>query len=279
MKTITKITLSCLILLTSLQLFAQDANIKVEVKGKGSPIVFLPGFTCPGEVWTDMVTPLEGHYECHLVSYPGFNGIIAPDTLWYETVTNLLNDYLSSNFAEKPVLIGHSVGGLFAMQLAVNNSEICSKIILVDALSAMATVMMPGVPLESISSDSPYSKNIMAMNDEQFAGMATQMASFMTKNEDKKATIAQWMQEADRKTYVNGYTDILKVDIRKDLSNITVPTLVLAAVPMSLEQTQKIMEDQYAALVNKKVEYIENSGHFIMFDQTQWLLTQIQSFL
>ncbi|MCU4173627.1 alpha/beta fold hydrolase [Carboxylicivirga sp. N1Y90] len=279
MKTITKITLSCLFILASVQLFAQELDIKVEIIGKGSPIVFLPGYTCPGEVWTDIVTPLANEHECHLITYPGFNGVAAPDTMWYQTVTDLLEKYISNNFEEKPIIIGHSVGGLFAMQLAINNSDICSRLILVDALSAMAAVMMPGVPLENISSDSPYSKSILAMNDEQFSGMAIQMASFMTKNEEKKTLIADWMQEADRKTYVHGYTDILKVDIRKELSKITVPALVLAAVPMSMEQTQQIMEDQYAELSDKTMAYVENSGHFIMFDQEEWLISQVKSFL
>ena len=279
MRTLKQTILSLMMMIVASNLYASDIDIKVEKTGEGKPIIFLPGFTCPGDVWSDIVQPLTDQYECHLVSYPGFNGLAAPDTLWYQTVVDCLKEYINNELDEKPIVIGHSVGGLFAMQLAIDETEMCERLILVDALTCMASVMMPGVPMENITYDSPYNQNLLAMDETQFAGMATQMANYMTKVEEKKGIIAEWMQQADRRTYVYGYTEILKMDIRQEVASIEVPTLVLAAVPFNLEQTQQIMGDQYANLSNKKIEYIENSGHFIMFDQPEWLSLQITSFL
>ncbi|WP_430815519.1 alpha/beta fold hydrolase [Carboxylicivirga sp. RSCT41] len=279
MRTLKQLTLSLILFIATVSLSAGEFNIKVEKMGQGRPVVFLPGFTCPGDVWHEIAKPLTDNYECHLVSYPGFNGIAAPDTLWYQTVINSLKEYITNELHEKPIVIGHSVGGLFAMQLAIDDSKVYERLILVDALTCMASVMMPGVALENITYDSPYNQNMMAMDDEQFAGMANNMAGYMTLKQDKKSIIADWIKQADRQTYVYGYTEILKLDLRKQVEAIKVPVLVLAAVPFNLEQTKQIMADQYALIGDKRIEYIENSGHFIMFDQPEWLSLQITSFI
>jgi len=277
MRTIKNILAALIISISFVSLKANEATLQVNVKGNGSPIVFLPGFACSGEVWNDIIKPFEHNYECHTISYPGFNGIPAPDTLWYQTVADQVNDYING-LDEKPIVIGHSLGGTLAMEMAIRKSN-CSKIILVDALPCIAQVMMPGVPLETLTYDSPYNQNIMNMNDEQFSTMATQMAGFMVRNEEKKKLIIEWMTQADRKTYTHGYTDLLKTDLREAISSINIPVLVLAAVPFSLEQTEQIIGEQFKNLEDKKIVYIQNSAHFIMYDQPEWLISQIQSFL
>jgi len=278
MRTFKQILVALLIGFSSTAVLANEAKIQVNTTGHGSPIIFLPGFACPGEVWDDIVEPFSSNYECHTITYPGFNGVAAPDTLWYKTVADQLSEYISTNLDEKPILIGHSVGGTFAMDLA-SRGDICSKVILVDALPSYASVMMPGVPLETLTYDSPYNQSILAMDDEQFGDMVSQMTAFMVRNAEKKKVISDWMKQADRKTYTYGYTDLLKKDLRETISTIVAPVLVLAAVPFNLEQTEQIITGQFEHLSNKKIAYIENSAHFIMYDQPEWLISQIQSFL
>lgn len=257
---------------------ASEAKIEVIISGQGTPMVFLPGFGCPAEVWDETISAFEENYQCHAISYPGFNGIPAPDTLWYQTVLEQLDDYMASNFDEKPIAVGHSLGGTFAMHLESRSSTF-SKIILVDALPSIADVLMPNVPIESITHSSPYNQQLLAMDDVQFASLQERMTSNLSKNTEKLGLIKDWMIKADRKTYVYGYTDLLKVDLRNNLTAIQSPVLVLSAVTFNLEQSQRIIENQYSQLANKKVAYVENSGHFIMFDQLEWLISQIRSFV
>jgi len=278
MRTLKQILAVALISFTFSSVFANEAKIQVTITGSGSPIVFLPGFGCPGEVWKDIVEPFKANHACHTISYPGFTGIAAPDTMWYQTVIEQVQDYVATHFDEKPILIGHSIGGTIAMELAIRKTN-CSKVILVDALPCYANLMMPGVPIETITHDSPYNKQILAMDDAQFQGMVRQMTDFMVRNENKKQVIFDWIKQADRKSYTYGYTDLLKTDLRQSIASIEIPVLVLAAVPFSLEQTEKIITDQFKQLPNKKIAYIENSAHFIMYDQPEWLISQIELFL
>ena len=136
--------------------------------------------------------------------------------------------------------------------------------------------MMPNFDSETITYDNPYNQSILEMNSESFDAMATQMASGMSLNKDKHAVIKAWILKADRKTYVYGYTDLLKLDLRELVAQITVPVIVLAATqPYGEDVVKKTYQEQYKNLESYTIKYATESAHFIMFDQPEWFLKAI----
>lgn len=257
---------------------AQPA-IKVDKAGKGTPVLFLPGFMTPGSVWNETVKNLKGKYEAHLVSYAGFNGNDPIAMPWYATIKKELVDYVKINKLKNLKLVGHSMGGNLAVDLAAELGDVVDKIIIVDALACMREVMMPGVPAEALQYESPYNKQMLEMNAEAFEKSATMMAQGMTTVTEKQELIKSWILEADRKTYVYGYTDLLKLDLRPTLAQIKIPVLILGAPFPTKEMVVPNYEKQYANLANKTLEIAPAGRHYIMFDQPEWLYKQINNFL
>lgn len=64
--------------------------IHVEVSGNGNPIIFIPGFTVPGDVWNPVVKELEKAYECHVVTLAGFGGKAPIGFPWLPKVNDAL---------------------------------------------------------------------------------------------------------------------------------------------------------------------------------------------
>jgi len=268
----------CLLILVAVPALAQPA-IKVDKTGKGAPILFLPGFMTPGSVWAETAKNLNGKYEAHLVSYAGFNGNTPIAMPWYATIKKELVDYIKSNKLKNLKLIGHSMGGNLAVDLAAELGDVVDKIIIADALACMREVMMPGVPAEALQYESPYNNQMIEMNDDAFLKSATMMAQGMTTPAEKQDLIKSWILEADRKTYVYGYTDLLKLDVRPALTQIKVPVLILGAPFPTKEIVLPNYEKQYANLANKTLEIAPAGRHYIMFDQPEWLYNQINTFL
>ncbi|WP_436516981.1 alpha/beta fold hydrolase [Ekhidna sp. To15] len=265
---------------TLLVLFAHSQSpIQVEKSGEGNPILFLPGFTTPGSVWNETIENLNGTYETHVVSYAGFNGLESIGTPWYAPIQEALIDYIKQEKLTNLTIIGHSMGGNLATDLAAAFDKELSGLILVDALPCMRDLMMPGVSASSLQYDSPYNNQMLNMPDDAFKNTALMMARNMTNSEDKVDLIAGWSIAADRKTYVYGYTDLLKLDLRPKLSDITTQTLILGASFPSKEMVLPNFEKQYANLENKTIEVADDSKHFIMFDQPEWLYSQINNYL
>jgi len=269
----------CLLLVCSLAGYSQNAAINIEKSGKGTPVIFLPGFITPGSMWKETATNLKGKFESHFVSYAGFNGLAPIEMPWYSTIKNELFDYIRKNNLRKIILIGHSMGGNLAVELAAALGDVVEKVIIVDALACMREVMMPNVPAEALQYESSYNKQMLAMPDDGFANMANMMAQGMTTVKEKQELIKSWILTADRKTYVFGYTDLLKLDLRPTLAQIETPVLIVGAPFPSKEVVLANYEKQYANLNNKKLEIAPEGKHYIMYDQPDWLYNQINTFL
>lgn len=257
--------------------FAQSSPITVEKKGTGSPVILLPGFGCPGTVWNETVQHLDG-YQAHVVSYAGFNHLPAIDTPWYPALREALIGYIKKENLQKIHLIGHSMGGNLAVEIAAAMPERISKLVIVDALSCMRELMMPGISASQISYNNPYNDQLLAMTKEPFAKYVKSMADNMTLQPQASDTIQQWMINADRKTFVYGYTDLLKLDLRDQLEKITAPVLILGNSFPDKKTTEETFQKQYARLKQKEIRIADNSRHFIMFDQPEWMYSNISNF-
>ncbi|WP_109852299.1 alpha/beta fold hydrolase [Aquimarina sp. AU58] len=259
--------------------FSQTSAIKTEIVGQGNPVLFLPGFTTPGSIWNDTVEHLTTKSEAHLISYAGFNGNPPIAMPWYDTIKKELIVYIKDKNLTNVTIIGHSMGGNLAIDLAAALPDTITRLVIVDSIPCMRELMMPGVPESQIQYDSPYNKQMLQAEDTQFKQTATMMAKNMTNNKDKVDTLINWIMEADRETYVYGYTDLLKLDLRKILNKVTAKTLILGASFPSVEIAKSNYEKQYATLANKSIKMASNSRHFIMFDQPEWFYTTVNAFL
>ncbi len=257
---------------------AQQA-ITVEKKGKGQPVIFLPGFSCPGSVWNESIDAMKEGFEIHRVTYAGFDGTEPIAMPWYNTLKAGLIEYIKKENLSGIYMVGHSMGGTLAIDIAATLPDICAKVMVVDGLPCMREIMMPGLPAEQLQYDSPYSKQMLEMNADQLKNVTDMMARNMTTDTAKAALISEWAQRADRETYVYGYIDLLKLDLREDLKKITCPVVVLSASWPNAELYKQNYEKQYANVANKEIKIAPSSRHFIMFDQPEWFYTELNDFL
>ena len=257
----------------------QTKAIHVETIGEGRDLVFLPGFTNPGSIWKEFLPELEIPSRAHLFTYAGFDQTEPLEFPWYPKVKKGIKQYIIDQNLREVILIGHSMGGNLAIDLAAEIPDRISKMVLVDSLPCMRELMFPGFTAEQMVYENPYNQQTLNMSDEDFKNMTLGMASQMSNNPNSHNQLAHWIQIADRKTYVYGYTDLLKLDQRTLLAEIKSPTLILGATEPYGAQAQVNIEKQYANLTSKKVVMIENSRHFILFDQKQKMAELINQFL
>lgn len=263
-------------------MFAKSENppIYVEVKGKGQPIILIPGFTVPGEVWNPLVKKLEVNYECHIVTLAGFGGKEPVEFPWLPKVNERLKNYILNNGLENATIIGHSLGGTIATWLATQKDLKLSEIVLIDALPASGALMIPNFNPDNLTYESPYNNQQLAMDELAFEQTAKAMSKGMSLKGSAQEKIKNWILESDRKTYVYGYTDYLKLDLREDLNKISIPVIIIAATePYGEEMVKQTYKSQYANLKDYSFILAEDSGHFIMLDKPNWFLAQIQMIL
>jgi pimeloyl-ACP methyl ester carboxylesterase len=110
------------------------ASIHYLVGGSGEPIVALHGFDGnPG--WLPVYDELAQRFTVYAPTHPGFAGSDRPP--WLESFTDLSRFYLwilqELNLG-KATLLGFSIGGWLASEIAVLSPHIIERLILVDAM-------------------------------------------------------------------------------------------------------------------------------------------------
>ncbi|WP_229796829.1 alpha/beta fold hydrolase [Algibacter mikhailovii] len=256
----------------------ENPSFKVDVVGHGTPVLLFPGFACTGDVWNDLVEDLSKTNQCHIFTFAGFGDVAPIEKPWLPKVKEGVARYISDKHLEESIIIGHSLGGSLGLWLATDPDAKFKKVIVVDALPSIGALMMPNFKSENVKYDNPYNRQSLEMNAQAFGTMATQMAKGMTSKEDKQVLIKDWILKADRATYVYGYTDLMKLDLREPIAAIKVPVTILAATePYGQENAKKNYNTQYMNLDNYTIKYAKGSAHFIMYDQPEWFLNQIKT--
>lgn len=268
------------------QTFAPTRFTIVDAGAVGKPdVILIPGLNSSRSVWDGEAKLLAPNYRLHLVQVNGFAGqpaganasgpILAP-------IVEELHNYIASA-TMKPEVIGHSMGGLLAMLLAIQHPEDVRKLIIVDALPTSAKMFSPDATPASIAPQLAVMKQQLAnMPDDQYAAMQPMMAARLCKNPEGQEMVASAAAKSDRTVSLNAMLEDIQTDLSPDAAKITMPTLMLYPLetPMQKpEQIDALYQSAYKPLPNVTLKRIDNSRHFIMYDQPAQFDAALEVFL
>jgi N-formylmaleamate deformylase len=282
----TKHLLSLLLLSAAAFAQAPAPSFHVDVTGKGKPMILIPGFASSGKTWDTTVARYKDRYECHVLTLAGFAGEPRIDAPFLETVRKDLATYIRKNKLDKPVIVGHSLGGFMALWLAEREPDLVGPLVIVDSLPFLAGVMMPGATAESVK---PMAENMRKM----FSGPPTEetekqaqasIQAMVTKPEDFEMILG-WSKKSDRIAEGDAMYEMMTTDLRDDVSRIASPTIVIGTwigykeYGVKRDQVEKNFRDQYAKLKNYRLVLSDKARHFVMLDDPEGFFAATDEFL
>lgn len=258
---------------------AQTAySFSVTISGAGTEaIIFIPGFACSSDVWNETKVQYEKDHTCYTLTMPGFAGVPAEENPGFEAWEKEIAAFISEKKIAKPVIVGHSMGGGLAMALAADYPELVSKIVVVDALPCLAALSNPSFQADPHNDCSPVVAQMSALNDEQFYQMQKSGIGRLMADTGKAEEVISWSVKSDRRTFATMYCDFLNTDLREKTGKIQCPALILLEAPFAAYKTG--IEEQFKNLKTAQLRYATKGLHFIMFDDTEWYLTQLNQFI
>lgn len=265
------------LLLIGISASAQNTTYPFNVNKTGGgkqAIIFIPGFTYPGEVWNETIAKLGDNYTFYTLTMAGFAGVPAQPNASVKNWVQGIARFIKDKNIEKPVIVGHSMGGGFAMDIAAEYPDLVSKIVVVDALPCLKALMDPNFkPVDC----TPIIKQITDLNDDQFMQMQKMSVAQLVSDTSKRKMITGWSLSSDRNTFARMFCDFTNTDLRQAIAGVKCPALIL--LESGFVAYKSAIENQYQQLKTADIEYATKGLHFIMYDDFDWYFNKLNSFL
>lgn len=250
----------------------------IEKTGQGNQsIIFIPGFASSGDVWKETRTQFEKNYTCYTLTMAGFAGVAAQPNPTFNNWEESIAKYIKDNKIEMPIVVGHSMGGALALSLAADYPDLIKKIIVVDALPCLAAMQNPRFKVKENNDCSPMVNQIISMSPQQFYQMQKASIPSLLADTSKQEMVIGWSVKSDKNTFANMYCDFMNTDLREKIINIKCPSLIL--LESYFKNLEPAINEQYKNLKNADLQYADKGLHFIMYDDKEWYLKQLQNFI
>src|SRR5471030_1148778 len=94
------------------------------------PLVFLHGIGGAARSWRGQLDAFGDRYRAVAWDMPGYGGSVPLPAVSIATLASALQDFLQQVGATKPVLVGHSIGGMIVQQLLADEPAIALAAVL-----------------------------------------------------------------------------------------------------------------------------------------------------
>lgn len=251
----------------------------VEITGQGPSVLLIPGLTCGAHVWEPTVEALKDRYELHVLTISGFAGRPPLEGPLLPRVRERLARYVEG--LDRPVIVGHSIGGFLALWLAATEPESVAAVVAVDGLPSLAAAwgIAPGAVADAAAQ---MRASVESQNAQAFADQIERNLRMQITDPEDVARVAQFSGRSDPGSVGRAMEEMLVRDIRPLMSNIEVPVLLMGpgVGPEAFRaNTEAVYREQVEAIPHHQVVFLEGARHFVMLDAEQVYLNELEAFL
>lgn len=265
-------------------------DLSIDVIGKGRPVLMIPGLNSGADTWRDTCAALQkDHVQCHLVNLPGFAGLAPSATAqagFLDSMRDRILAYIKARHLQRPVVVGHSLGGALALEMAIAAPDAVGPLVIVDSLPFFPAAGNAAATVETARPMAEGMRTQMrASDDATYLKGAEAAVATMAHDPVRVETLKGWGRTSDRATTTQAMYELMTTDLRAQLSKIHSPTRVLGSwaaykpYGSTKDSTAAIFRAQYAGLDGVEIKMSEGGYHFLMWDDPTWVQSNIREFL
>ena len=265
---------------------AAPQHFTVTTQGSGPDVILIPGLASPRDVYAHEAALLAPHYRLHLVQVNGFGtqpaGANAKGPV-LQPVVDELHAYIVAEHLQHPAIIGHSLGGLAALMVAIQHPADVGKVLVVDSLPFIGLLYSPNATVAASQTMAATMRDrMMAESQAEYAAQESTVMARLVKSPGQLSIATGWAAASDRSVVARAMYDNFTTDIRPELGRIKVTVTVLypfAPVMGAQDKVHELYAQAYAGLSQAKLVQVDASYHFIMLDQPDAFHRAVLAFL
>jgi len=205
----------------------RDGRFGYEAAGDpdAPPLVFLHGIGGAARAWRGQLDYFADSYHCIAWDMPGYGSSAPLTSVSIASLADALVDFLHATGADRPVIVGHSIGGMIVQQLLTDDPLIANAVVLAQTSPAF------GKP------DGDWQKQFINARlgpldrGETLVTLAPSLVKELVGHDPDAAGLAlarDCMAAVPEQTYRATMLALMGFDLRHALKEISVPTLLLS---------------------------------------------------
>tara|TARA_B100000686_G_C16665653_1_gene903456 strand:+ start:440 stop:1240 length:801 start_codon:yes stop_codon:yes gene_type:complete len=244
----------------------------LEHVGEGPPLIVIPGITSPAITWEFISTKFAKFAHVYTLDTRG-RGLSAggPDlSYWLADYARDTANFIDVLGLERPIVLGHSMGGRIAIKLAAEHAEKTGPLILVDPpVSGPGRRKYP-IPLQW------YYDGL----DAAARGDPVDKSNPVLRNwtDEQLELRHEWLPTISRKTIEQSHRSFEEEDIHVLLPAVKSETLLIYAEKGGTV-TEEDADEIVTAIPNARCQRIKGVGHMIPWDDLEAFLCAVRAFV
>jgi len=256
---------------------AASERLSVTSTGSGPRLVMLHGWGLNSHVWDDVVPALSDRFEVSCVDLPGHGGSPWPPT--FDSLTSLA-EVIAPHLHRDAIVMGWSLGSMAALQLALAHSESVRALVLVAATARFiaGTDWPHGVEPAVLA-------QFAAHLEEDHESTVRDFLALQVRGEERSLETLRVLRKrvlgagAPTPMALRAGLEILHTcDLREDVSQIKVPTLVIAGEydRLTFPEASRELASQ---LPRARFALIEKAAHAPFISHREIFVREVTQFL
>jgi pimeloyl-ACP methyl ester carboxylesterase len=233
--------------------------VHYEVFGRGRPVLFLHGWLGSWRYWFDTMEVVAEHFRTYSFDFWGFGDSRSQHTEEnIRTYSDQVVRFIDELGIDRIVLVGHSMGGMVAMQTALDYPDRVSRVVTV------------GAPFEGSS----LSWLLKLTNHPRLAQIFARwpwlrrnaFSFFLGRSEDPSVQeVIDASVKSEAITLNSTIRSMLRTDLRPELPRLSVPALIVHGGRDDVVSPRQVKLFEHIALA--EVMYMPRSRHFPFLDE------------
>ena len=224
MKTLITLVLACGLGATAARAQTPHPSFDVKVTGQGPAILLIPGLLSAGEVWDSTVERYKDRYTLHVLTLAGFGGPAPVAAPFLSRVRDEVIAYSREQQLQKPVIIGHSLGGFLGFWIAATAPDLVGGLIAVDGVPFLPALGNAAATAESAKAQAGQIKAIYtSFSNAQLVAQTKMALPMMITESANVERAAAWAARSDAATAGLAIAELSTTDLRSEVAAITAP--------------------------------------------------------
>ncbi len=261
-------------------------TLKYAIAGHGAPLLLVHGHASSQDLWAKVNLPDSGQAYCrYTLDLPGHGASTKPPLEWFtlENYTEILAQFCHQLGLKEILLVGHSMGGLLCLNLALTQPELVATLILIAPAveGSFLAYLDPLLSLEKFIYQ-PLTEHLLKIYN-TYPWLAAPIGANWYAHPRMILTDSFKQAQADfarcpLTTLFGNFKLVRQADLRPHLPALRPPTLVIAG-----EQDRVVFPSQARLVADyapqAKLVLIPRCGHLPFDEQPELFQAAVKEFL